>query len=127
MLIDSTLGNTICVGILLSGVVIMSAQSMEWLRILISVVSVAFAVYMGVRGNRKADVKEVEARIRSETRTDTKLDELISTSRDTRDSIKALGEEINSHNNRLITVEERLDSTVNRLNVLETRINSGGV
>ena len=105
----------------------MSAQSMEWLRIIISVVSVAFAVYMGVRGNRKADVKEVEARIRSETRTDTKLDELISTSRDTRDSIKALGEEINSHNNRLITVEERLDSTVNRLNVVEQRINSGGV
>ena len=105
----------------------MSAQSMEWLRILISVCSVAFAVYMGVRGNRKADVKEVEARIRSETRTDTKLDELISTSRDTRDSIRALSDEINSHNNRLITVEERLESAISRINVLEGRMNSGGV
>lgn len=100
---------------------------MEWLRIGISVVSVAFAVYMGLRGNRQADSKEIESRIRSETKMDAKLDEVISTGRDTRDAVRELNKEIRQHSDRIVSVESSLDALTKRVEVVENRLNNGGV
>lgn len=99
---------------------------MEWLRIGISVVSVAFAVYMGLRGNRQADSKEIESRIRSETKMDAKLDEVISTGRDTRDAVRELNKEIRQHSDRIVSVESSLDALTKRVEVVENRLNNGG-
>ena len=104
----------------------MSPEAMEWLRIGISVVSVAFAVYMGLRGNRQADSKEIEARIRSETKMDAKLDEVISTGRDTRDAVRELNKEIRQHSDRIVSVESSLDALTKRVEVVENRLNNGG-
>ena len=99
---------------------------MEWLRIGISVISVAFAVYMGLRGNRQADSKEIESRIRSETKMDAKLDEVISTGRDTRDAVRELNKEIRQHSDRIVSVESSLDALTKRVEVVENRLNNGG-
>ena len=104
----------------------MSPEAMEWLRIGISIVSVAFAVYMGLRGNRQADSKEVEARIRSETKMDAKLDEVISTGRDTRDAVRELNKELRQHNDRIISVESSVEGLAKRVDILENRLNNGG-
>lgn len=104
----------------------MSPEAMEWLRIGISVVSVAFAVYMGLRGNRQADSKEIESRIRSETKMDAKLDEVISTGRDTRDAVRELNKEIRQHSDRIVSVESSLDALTKRVEVVENRLNNGG-
>lgn len=122
------LGNILNVGIItITGVLIsMSPEAMEWLRIGISVVSVAFAIYMGLRGNRTADSKEVEARIRSETKMDAKLDEVISTGRDTRDAVRELNKELRQHNDRIISVESSVEGLAKRVDILENRLNNGG-
>lgn len=104
----------------------MSPEAMEWLRIGISVISVAFAVYMGLRGNRRADSKEIESRIRSETKMDAKLDEVISTGRDTRDAVRELNKEIRQHSDRIVSVESSLDALTKRVEVVENRLNNGG-
>lgn len=104
----------------------MSPEAMEWLRIGISVVSVAFAIYMGLRGNRTADSKEIESRIRSETKMDAKLDEVISTGRDTRDAVRELNKEIRQHSDRIVSVESSLDALTKRVEVVENRLNNGG-
>lgn len=124
----NALGYVFYVGIVtITGVFIsMSPEAMEWLRIGISVVSVAFAIYMGLRGNRTADSKEVEARIRSETKMDAKLDEVISTGRDTRDAVRELNKELRQHNDRIISVESSVEGLAKRVDILENRLNNGG-
>jgi len=126
--LHDALGNILNVGIItITGVLIsMSPEAMEWLRIGISVVSVAFAIYMGLRGNRTADSKEVEARIRSETKMDAKLDEVISTGRDTRDAVRELNKELRQHNDRIISVESSVEGLAKRVDILENRLNNGG-
>ena len=104
---------------------LMTQNAMEWLRIIISVVSVAFAVYMGLRGNRLADSHDREDRIRSETRMDEKLNDVLSTSRDTRDSVAELRKDILAHNDRLIKTEESLKSLGHRVDNVEKRLNGG--
>ena len=103
----------------------MTQNAMEWLRIAISVVSVAFAVYMGLRGNRLADSRDREDRIRSETRMDEKLNDVLTTSRDTRDSVAELRKDISAHNDRLIKTEESLKSLSHRVDNVEKRLNGG--
>jgi len=104
---------------------LMTQNAMEWLRIVISIVSVAFAVYMGLRGNRLADSHDREDRIRSETRMDEKLNDVLATSRDTRDSVAELRKDISAHNDRLIKTEESLKSLTHRVDTVEQRLNGG--
>ena len=103
----------------------MSPESLEYLRIIISVVSVAFAVYMGLRGNRKADNEEREDRIRTETRMNVKLDDVLAASKDTRDTLKDLQKDIREHNNRLVVTEQSLDNLEQRVSAIEHRLNGG--
>lgn len=81
---------------------------------------------MGLRGNRQADSKEIESRIRSETKMDAKLDEVISTGRDTRDAVRELNKEIRQHSDRIVSVESSLDALTKRMEVVENRLNNGG-
>lgn len=81
---------------------------------------------MGLRGNRQADSKEIESRIRSETKMDAKLDEVISTGRDTRDAVRELNKEIRQHSDRIVSVESSLDALTKRVEVVENRLNNGG-
>ena len=103
----------------------MSPEALEYLRIIISVVSVAFAIYMGLRGNRRADSEEREDRIRTETRMNVKLDDVLATTKETRDTMKDLQKEMRDHNNRIVVVEQTLENLTQRINAVEHRLNGG--
>jgi len=103
----------------------LSPEILDYTRTLVSIISVAFAVYMGLRGNRKADSEEREARIRSETIMDEKMNDILRTAKDTRDSVKELQGDIKDHNGRLISVEESLKSLHHRVDTVESRLNGG--
>lgn len=116
----------ICGGMyILSEVSKLSPEALEYLRIIISVVSVAFAIYMGLRGNRRADSEEREDRIRTETRMNVKLDDVLAATKDTRDTLKDLQKDIREHNNRLVVAEQTLDNLTQRVSVIEHRLNGG--
>ena len=103
----------------------MSPETLDYIRTIISIVSVAFAVYMGLSGNRRANDEDREQRIRSETRMDEKLNDVLSTTKDTRDSVRELQKELTDHSNRLISVEESLKSLHRRVDTIESRLNGG--
>lgn len=103
----------------------MSPQALEYLRIIISVVSVAFAVYMGLRGNRRADSEDREERIRAETRMDIKLNDVLSATKDTRDSLKDLQKELRENNNKLIAVEGTVENLERRVTAIERKVDGG--
>lgn len=103
----------------------MSPETLDYIRTIISIVSVAFAVYMGLSGNRRASDEDREQRIRSETRMDEKLNDVLSATKDTRDSVRELQRELTDHNNRIISVEESLKSLHRRVDAVESRLNGG--
>ncbi len=120
------LGDTLLCGVLLTLLgVCMSPETLDYIRTIISIVSVAFAVYMGLSGNRRASDEDREQRIRSETRMDEKLNDVLSTTKDTRDSVRELQKELTDHNNRIISVEESLKSLHRRVDAVESRLNGG--
>lgn len=103
----------------------MSPETMDYIRTFVSIISVAFAVYMGLRGNRKADNEDREARIRSETRMDEKLNDVLAATKDTRDSVKEMQKDMKNQNDRLIAAESSIESLNHRVDTIENRLNGG--
>lgn len=103
----------------------MSPETMDYIRTFVSIISVAFAVYMGLRGNRKADNEDREQRIRSETRMDEKLNDVLAATKDTRDSVKEMQKDMRNQNDRLIAAESSIKSLNHRVDTIEHRLNGG--
>lgn len=121
------LGNTaLLCGVLITLLgVCMSPETLDYIRTFVSIISVAFAVYMGLRGNRKADNEDREQRIRSETRMDEKLNDVLSATKDTRDSVKEMQRDMKDHNDRIIAAESSIKSLTHRVDTIEGRLNGG--
>ena len=121
------LGNTaLMCGVLITLLgVCMSPETMDYIRTCVSIISVAFAVYMGLRGNRKADNEDREQRIRSETRMDEKLNDVLAATKDTRDSVKEMQKDMKNQNDRLIAAESSIESLNHRVDTIENRLNGG--
>lgn len=95
----------------------------EWAAIVISLVSVCFAVWSGLRGNKRTDTKDIEERTKENTRINFKLDEISNTTREIKRDITSMRDDIKSHNDRLIKVEESAKQAHHRINNLENRLN----
>ena len=93
--------------------------------LLISFVSVAFSVYFGLKNSRRTDTKDIEERVKENTRINTKLDSIGQTTQEIKTEISSMREDIKSHNDRLIKVEESCKSAHRRIDGLEERINGG--
>lgn len=101
--------------------------------IIISVLSLSFSVYMGLKGNKRTDTKDTEERteermneIAERTKENAiinvKLDNINSCNREIKDQVSSLVEKVDAHGDRLIKVEESVKSAHHRLNTLEERI-----
>ena len=104
------------------------------LAVVISVIFGSFSVYFSLRNAKHTDVKDVaekeesekkkvEERVKENVTINMKLDEISRNVTDTRQEVASLRKDINSHNERLIKVEESCKSAHHRLNMLESRIN----
>ena len=96
--------------------------------VLISIVSVAFSVYFGLKNNKRSDSKEIEDRVKDNTRINMKLDNINSTVQDIKSEITSMRTDIKSHNDRIIMLEEsckqahkRIDELNNRMNINEEK------
>jgi peptidoglycan hydrolase CwlO-like protein len=99
--------------------------------VIISIVSVAFSVFFGLftlafnlKNNKKSDNSELTERVRENTRINIKLDTISSNTTETKNEVSEMRKEINSHDNRIVKVEESVKSAHHRIDGLETRINS---
>ena len=93
------------------------------IALLASVVSVSFAIYFGLKSNKRADTKDIEERVKENTRINMKLDETITIGKDTKNEISLMREETRSLNDRVTKGEESIKQAHRRIDELVVRFN----
>jgi predicted nuclease with TOPRIM domain len=98
--------------------------------IIISIISVTFSIFFGIislvlniKNNRRTDNSDLEDRVRENTRINMKLDTISSNTKDIKDEVVEMRKELNSHDNRIIKVEESVKSLHHRVDEMATRLN----
>ena len=86
---------------------------------LISIVSLAFSVFFGLKSSKHTDTKDIEERVKDNTRINMKLDAIAGTTQEIKSEISTMREEINKHNDKIIKLEQSLKSAHHRLDTLE--------
>ena len=96
------------------------------LAVLVSIASLSFSVYMGLRGNRKTSEKEIAEKIARETRTDMKLDEIGKDIKEVKETVKNIQNDVKDHEGRIVKLEasykaehKRLDEVFRMANLRE--------
>lgn len=95
------------------------------IALLISIVSVCFSVYFGLKNNKRTDTKDVEERVKENTRINTKLDNISQDVRDIKVEVSEMRKSISSHDTKIATLEASCKSAHHRLDALEKQIISG--
>jgi predicted nucleic acid-binding Zn-ribbon protein len=85
------------------------------IALLISIVSVVFSIFFGLKNNKKSDQKEIADRIARDTRTDMKLDEISSNVRDVKETVKNIQNDIKDHEGRIVKLESSYKAEHKRL------------
>lgn len=91
--------------------------------IIISVLSLGFSVFMGLKSDKRTDTKDIEERVKENTRINMKLDAISTNTTDIKNEVLEMRKEINSHDGRIVKVEESVKSAHHRLDGLEERLN----
>lgn len=91
--------------------------------IIISVLSLVFSVFKSLRSEKRTDTKEIEERVKENTRINMKLDAISNNTTDIKNEVSEMRKEINSHDGRIVKVEESVKSAHHRLDGLEERLN----
>lgn len=91
--------------------------------IIISVLSLGFSVFMGLKSNKRTDAKDIEERVKENTRINMKLDAISNNTTDIKNEVSEMRKEINSHDSRIVKVEESVKSFHHRLDGIEERLN----
>ena len=95
------------------------------ISLIISLISVAFAVFFGLKNNKRTDVKDIEERVKENTKINIKLDNIGQTTQDIKSEISSMRDDIKSHNDRIIKLEESCKSAHHRIDGLAKRIDGG--
>jgi len=95
--------------------------------LVISFVSLCISAYLGFKGSKRTDTKDIEERAKENAMINFKLDNIEQATKDIRSDISTLRNEMMAHNDRIIKVEESTRSAHKRIDGLEHRLNKGGV
>lgn len=94
------------------------------LALVISIVSVAFSVFFGLKNNKRSDTKEIEERVKENTRINMKLDNISSSTQDIKEQISSLVRDVQKHGDRLVKVEEGVKRNDEALKRLHDRVDN---
>lgn len=100
------------------------AMVISIIGVCISAISVIAVIYFNSKGNKRTDTKEIEERVKENTRINMKLDNIGSDTRDIKGDMTSLREEMRSHNDRIIKVEESVKQAHHRIDEFVERLNS---
>lgn len=89
--------------------------------ILISVISVAFAIFFGLTNYKRGNVKDLTEKVKDDTRFEMKLDEIGRNVSDIKYDISATKKEVQDLSKKLIVVEQSVKSAHHRLDGLEQK------
>lgn len=85
------------------------------IALLISIVSVVFSIFFGLKNSRKSDEKDIADRIARDTRTDMKLDEISCNVREVKETVKNIQNDIKDHEGRIVKLEASYKAEHKRL------------
>ena len=83
--------------------------------LLISIVSVAFSIYFGLKNSKKSDKDEIVERIARDTKTDMKLDEISSDVKEVKETVKNIQNDVKDHEGRIVKLEASYKAEHKRL------------
>ena len=94
--------------------------------LIISIVSVSFSVFFGLKNNKRTDEKDIADRIARDTRTDMKLDEISADVKEVKETVKNIQNDVKDHEGRIVKLEasykaehKRLDEVFRMANIKE--------
>lgn len=90
-------------------------MDMAIVSIVISVVSVSFAIFFGLKNNRRSDEKEIAERIARDTRTDMKLDSIATDVKEVKETVKSIQSDVKDHEGRIVKLEASYKAEHKRL------------
>lgn len=90
-----------------------------YITIVISAISVSFAIYIGLRNNRKTDNKDIADKVARDTRIDVKLEEISSYVKEIRDDNSETKRQLIELNRQLALVEASVKSAHRRIDKIE--------
>lgn len=91
------------------------------ITIIVSIVSVAFAIYFGLKSNRRSDVKDIEEKAARDTRINIKLDDISGDVKDVKYDISSVKKKVDDIDRRLIIVEQSTKAAHHRLDRIDGR------
>lgn len=92
------------------------------LTVIISMVSVAFSVFFGLKNSKRADTRDVEERVERDTRINMKLDEIGRNINDMRYDLSSIKQDMKSMDKRLVIVEQSTETLHKRVDVMEDKL-----
>lgn len=87
--------------------------------IIISVLSLGFSVFIGLKNSKRTDTKDIEERVKENTRINMKLDGITSNTAEIKAELSEMRKEINSHDSRIVKIEESVKSAHHRIDGIE--------
>lgn len=90
-----------------------------YITIILSAISVSFAIYIGLRNNRKTDNKDIADKVARDTRIDVKLEEISSYVKEIRDDNSETKRQLIELNRQLALVEASVKSAHRRIDKIE--------
>ena len=94
----------------------------QYIAVIISLISVAYAIYSGHRNGRRTDIKDIEERAKTDAKIQIKLDLIAQTVQETNDEVKSIKTEMQKHSERLIVLEQSTKSAHHRIDGIERRL-----
>lgn len=94
--------------------------------LIVSIVSVAFSIFFGLKNNKRSDTKDIEERVKDNTRINMKLDSIYESTDEIKKQLTSLVDKVQAHENRLALVEAGIKRNDNAIKRLHERIDSIG-
>lgn len=99
---------------------------MQLIAILISIVSVVFSIFFGMKNSKRTDTKDIEERVKQNTKINMKLDNINSTTQDIKSQLSSVRSDIQKHNDKLIVLEQSCKQAHKRIDEIASRLNLEG-
>lgn len=99
---------------------------MQLIAILISIVSVVFSIFFGMKNNKRTDTKDIEERVKQNTKINMKLDNINSTTQDIKSQLSSVRSDIQKNNDKLIVLEQSCKQAHKRIDEIASRLNLEG-
>lgn len=93
--------------------------------LLISIVSVAFSIFFGLKNSKKSDEKDIAEKIARDTRTDMKLDEISKDVKDVKETVRNIQNDVKDHEGRIVKLEASYKAEHKRLDEIFNMVGFG--